>query len=1432
MKSAGICIGASNIGFVITEKAGEKISILMSKSVSHDGNPKKVLSQIIKDEKINKVEKVIITGRKIRKSINLSSISEPEAVEYAYQYKKEKHGDANLIISAGGETFMVYEIDHNGKIIDVFTGNKCASGTGEFFLQQIKRMGLSLDEAVDIVDTDSSYKLSGRCSVFCKSDCTHALNKGTPKESVVAGLCEMMAGKISELLKKTEYKSVIVIGGTTENKIMIDYLREKIGTIVVPDYALTFEAFGAALWGYEHDVKKLEEEHLYAEDSSSFTFLPKLEEFKKMVSFREIEKELVNIEDEYILGLDVGSTTTKAVLLNRVTNAISADCYLRTNGDPVGAARECYKNISLKIDGKKVKITGLGVTGSGRQIAGIHAVTKGVINEIIAHAAAAVYFDKDVDTIFEIGGQDAKYTYITNGVASDYAMNEACSAGTGSFLEEAAKESLDISTLEIEGIAMKSKRPPNFSDQCAAFISSDIKSAIQEGISTEDITAGLVYSICLNYINRVKGNRPVGKKVFMQGGVCYNKAVPIAMAAITGNQIVVPPEPGLMGAFGVALEVKNKLSLGLLEKGNFDLEELADREVIYKDIFTCAGGKEKCDRKCNIRRIEVAGKNYPFGGACNMYYNIVNNKKESDTEFLNLVKMREKFVFEDYSVNYAKRKEPIKNKKIGINRSLLVNTLYPLYYNFFYSLGYDIVLSENIDQSGIDKKGSNFCYPVEIAHGALADLLKRDVEYIFLPHLKSIPVENGNDVQTICPLVQAEPYYLGSAFGELDKKQVINTVIDFDGGYEKGEEAFIEIGEKLGVSETAAKDAFYTAVAAQKAFHKRCSAEGERALEEINKNGDIGIILFGRAYNAFTKKANMGIPHKFATRGYMIIPVEFLPAKEEENYNNMYWATGQIIMKGAKYIKDKDNLYGVYISNFSCGPDSFVVSYFRKEMDKKPSLMLELDSHTADAGVDTRIEAFLDVVKSYIEINKDKEKKTEEIFKPAETFMKGKEMYVISSEGVEYSLRDSKVHIYIPTLDEFGSKLLAATFRHNGYNASTAMPPGEKEIKTGRTYSFCKECLPLTLTIGTLMNYIKERKNEDDIIVYFMPETSGPCRFGQYNVLMKDIIEKNQIRNVTLLSLSSENSYAGMGTPFTLRAWYSAIITDVMDEIKSSIMVLAKDKTKAMEIYGEVARDIEKSIELEKWRDIKKTFKKCAEKLAEIERIKDIHDVPKVALVGEIYVRRDDFSRQNIVGKLAEKGIITRVAPITEWFYYTDYLVKHRLSKKSTFKERIKIFITGFFKSSFEKTIKEIFKATDLYEMRMIDVERMIRNVEDIISPNLTGEAILTVGTAITEVAEESDGIISVSPFGCMPSRIAEAVINGKMNEIKESIAEDKDFVKKVMEHYPSLPFLNIETDGNPFPQIVEAKLETFCLQVERLHGYIKQVRKEMETIK
>ncbi|HOV14092.1 MAG TPA: acyl-CoA dehydratase activase, partial [Spirochaetota bacterium] len=666
MKSLGICIGASTVSVVGLEEKNGITNKIEQKTIFHEGDSKGSLLKVLKEINVDSYERLTVTGRKFRKFVNLTSITEPEAIEYSIEKLINDKSKHNALISAGGETIMVYELNKSGQIYNVFTGNKCASGTGGFFLQQLGRMGLNVSEIKDQYKEEEAYEISGRCSVFCKSDCTHALNKGIDKDRVVAGLCKMMSLKMTELLASLKEKNIILVGGISKIKPIVKYVESSVDSLHIPEESGYFEAYGAGLWGLKNETTKFPGfDKLIVEGKSSFDFLAPLSDSEHLVEFKSVNKAKANDGDICIVGVDIGSTTTKAVLLRKSDDAILGSIYLRTEGDPIGATKKCYKALVEQLGNTKVKIIGLGTTGSGRHIAGLHALTDSIYNEIICHATASVYFDKDVDTIFEIGGQDAKYTYITQSIPSDYAMNEACSAGTGSFLEEAAKESLNVDVKDIATIALQSKRPPNFNDQCAAFISSDIATAFQEGIERTDIIAGLVYSICLNYNNRVRGARPYGKRIFMQGGVCYNKAVPIAMASLLGVKIIVPPEPGLMGAFGLAIEIKKRLEKNLLQEREFDLNKLIERDIKHGKSFICAGGEEKCDRKCQINMVEIEGKKIPFGGACNKYYNLLHNIVD-ESQKRDLVTLREKMYFEEFATSCGKANE--NSKTIGVNR--------------------------------------------------------------------------------------------------------------------------------------------------------------------------------------------------------------------------------------------------------------------------------------------------------------------------------------------------------------------------------------------------------------------------------------------------------------------------------------------------------------------------------------------------------------------------------------------------------------------------------------------------------------------------------------------------------------------------------------------------------------------------------------------
>ena len=1423
MSSIGICMGASNIKIVKTSRNSETLKIDKTETRPHEGNAKGTLKEVLREFNLDDDSSFSVTGRKFKNFVNLPSLSEPEATELAYHNLKDKYGSVEAIVSAGGETFMAYELDKEGKIADVHSGNKCASGTGEFFLQQIKRMDLNLKEALAIAKIDNPYHVSGRCSVFCKSDCTHALNKGEDKGRIVAGLCSMMADKIMELLSNFHPDSVMVVGGTSQNHAMIDYLKKRIDKVIVPEEAEYFEALGASLWSEKHG-ESLNKSNLYDKEKSSFDFLPALKEYRDQVNFHDMQRDQIKEGDRCILGIDVGSTTTKAVIMREKDDALLASVYLRTSGDPVAAARKCYSKLLEEVGDKEIEIIGLGVTGSGRQIVGLHALTDSIHNEIMAHAKAAVFFDEEVDTIFEIGGQDAKYTYIVNQVPTDYAMNEACSAGTGSFLEEAAQESFNIEMTEIEGIAMQGDNPPNFNDQCSAFISSDIKSAIQEGIEIEDICAGLVYSVCLNYTNRVKGNRPVGDKVFMQGGVCYNKAVPVAMAALTDKEIIVPPEPGLMGAYGEALMVKEHIKLGLAEKNYFKLKNLADREIKYLNPFICQGGKENCDRQCEINVMEIEGEKYPFGGACNKYVNL-SHDVQYDVGKLNLINKRENMIFKDFFE--VPSKEKIKGK-VGINRSLTISSLLPLYSKFFAELGYEVVLPDEVKEEGVQQETAAFCHPVELSHGYMYDLLNNyEYDYIFLPHVRGLYVENGADESMLCPMAQAEPYYLSSVWKELKKDNVFSPVLSFKHGYETAQKEFINMGHKLGISQSESKLAYQKAVKNQKDFEKKLKEMGSEVLEYLEDNPEEkAVVLFGRPYNAFVSEANMGIPHKFASRGELILSFDMLPLDDREVSDKMYWSMGQMIMKGANFVSEHPSLYGAYITNFSCGPDSFLISYFREENGSKPSLTLELDSHTADAGLNTRIEAFLDVVDSYRKLQKNKSFPKDEVsnYRKAEINYDD-EVKIIDSSGRSYSLDDERVKVLIPSMGGKASSAFTAAFNYCGINAETCPPPAKEELKRGRANSTSKECLPLQLTLGSLLRYLDERENDDELLVYFLPEASGPCRFGQYNVLINNLLQEKEIEDVALLTLTADNSYAGMGQKFTIRGWQAVIIADVLEDIYSTIITLAKDKESALNIYDKSKDRIFDALAKLSWFRFKDVLKEEAEKLSKIDLKEPYEDAKKVALTGEIYVRSDEFSRRYLVEKLAEKDIVTKVAPNNEWLYYVNYLLQNGINKPDVgFMQKFTNHVKSFVQKRFDKTIKKIMCETGLCEYRITDIDEVVESAEGSISRELTGEAVLTVGGTVDEIIDDVDGVIIIGPFGCMPHRVAESILNSSLEEQKKKIG-GSNLSKEVLEKFSSLPFLAIEVDGSVFTQVIEARLESFCLQVERINEYKNELK-------
>ncbi|MDR1095980.1 MAG: acyl-CoA dehydratase activase, partial [Spirochaetaceae bacterium] len=861
MRSLGINIGSTSLKMVLTEDS----RIIWSAAVPHEGDFAQAVARLLDEGHIEAGIPALVTGNEGRFMFDVAGTLEPLCAEAALRALGIK---ADALVSMGGEDLIVYKLGGNGKIVNNFSGNKCASGTGEFLKQQLARMDMTLDD-IDRVSPDAKVlPLSTRCSVFMKSDCTHRLNKReATKDDIVLSLSNVMAVKVVDFLHRAKITrgKVVLTGGVTLNRHIVQFIKEKAqdtGDIefIIPESASVFEAAGAAFLAEKEGSPLPGADMILKPNAVRFGKLGALKDWQDKVRFFNAKEGKVEKGRVYILGVDGGSTTTKACLVDAETDAVVASHYGRTHGDPVKALKECLRIIQEKVvadtGGKDITVSLVATTGSSREILGVFLETPGVYNEIIAHSVGTTYFDKTVETIFEIGGQDAKYVLLKNGVPIDYAMNEACSAGTGSFLEESASGDLSIrSAADIGPIACAADSPLKFGEHCSAFINSDIRKAVQQGASKENITAGIVGSIVANYLNRVVGNRTIGGKVFLQGGVAKNPAVPLAFAMLLEKEILVPPAPELMGCFGVALLAKRKAADGLLDETRVVIDDLIDREIGYERVFTC----NACENRCPIQTLSVNGAKYNFGGRCNKYTNM--RKKVKDVPVFNYVERRSAMLFEEFAAPPLAADSEVKRPyTIGIPRAFSTHTLYPLYSWFFHELGVKTVLSTEVSHEGVARAESTYCFPAEIAHGAVQDCLDKGVDYVLLPHFRDMPSYEKDVHANFCPITQAFPYYVDKAFPEIDKNKWLPLVVSFKFGEEKALELFCTMAERLGIDQAETKKAFDKAVSMQNAYFDACKALGKEALEEARKADRPVIALLGRPYNAFTQEANMGIP--------------------------------------------------------------------------------------------------------------------------------------------------------------------------------------------------------------------------------------------------------------------------------------------------------------------------------------------------------------------------------------------------------------------------------------------------------------------------------------------------------------------------------------------------------------------------------------------
>jgi len=919
--------------------------------------------------------------------------------------------EARTVFEMGGETSKYLRLsaasDGSYGIVDYATNGDCAAGTGSFIDQQAGRLKYAVEEIGPIcLAAERAAQIAGRCSVFAKSDMIHAQQKGYTPAEVLRGLCNAVARNFRTAVVRSHpvEPPVVFLGGLAANEAVVRSIGETFeladGELVIPEAFTHVAAVGAALSAASRrraiDLAGLGELRDTGDSTGGQfpTAAPLVMDDVVLLRDRVEPFEMpygTGRIDAY-LGVDVGSVSTNVVVIDRDGRVVE-EIYTQTQGRPIEVVTDALKQIERQW-GTKLNIRGAGTTGSGRELIGELIGADTINDEITAHKTGATFVGQKLldgrvpDTIFEIGGQDSKYISLQDGIVVDFTMNEACAAGTGSFLEERAEE-LEIA---IEGefaeLALSSQAPIRLGERCTVFMERDVNSYLQRGASKADLVAGLAFSVVYNYINRVVRGRKIGQSIFFQGGTAYNDSVAAAFAAVCGTQIIVPPHNGVIGAIGAALLARDKMLYAPASESaspgkpigqyvpvgpagedarqadpaarpsRFRGYDLSKVDYTLRE-FTCKG----CSNACQIQQFDVEGEKTYWGDKCSDRYRKVA-KSARKPVIDDLLAMRRELLLDEAGLPNVDGAAPL----VGIPLTMFAYESLPFWRTLLRRLGFRTVLSEptnkRIIQAGLDSVVAEPCFPIIVAHGHVADLMDKDVDHLLVPNIISKETPWTHTESHLCPWHQTLPFVTRQA-PRLRRAapKFMSPQVHFREGRSVVQKQLARFFRSFGRGRRAVARAVADAFDAQDRFQQRILDAGRQALETLERTGEMGILLVGRPYNIHDAGMNLSVGQKLRDfYGVNCIPLDFLDTDDidiRDVNDSMYWCLGQRIIATAKIAAGHPNLHIIYITNFKCGPDSFIKHYIRPASGK-PFLSLQFDGHSNDAGMMTRCEAYLD----------------------------------------------------------------------------------------------------------------------------------------------------------------------------------------------------------------------------------------------------------------------------------------------------------------------------------------------------------------------------------------------------------------------------------------------------------------------------------------
>lgn len=1354
----GIDIGSTTVKIAILD---EKNEVLFSDYQRHFANIQETLARLLiaAREKLGELDLIpMITGSgglTLATHLHVSFVQEVVAVATALKAIAPK---TDVAIELGGEDAKIIYFTGG---IDQRMNGICAGGTGSFIDQMAS---LLQTDASGLNDYAKSYKaiypIAARCGVFAKSDIQPLINEGATREDLAASIFQAVVNQtISGLACGKPIRGhVAFLGGPLHflpelKNAFVRTLRLTDEYIIDPENSHLFAAIGSAMSAEQEagvDINDLIER--LQKGVSMDHEVQRLEPlFRNDTEYREFEArhtghsvksgDFESYEGKIFLGIDAGSTTTKIALIGE-DGQLLYKFYSSNEGSPLTTAIRAIEEIQKRMH-PNAEIVYSCSTGYGEALLkAAFQLDEGEV-ETISHYYAAAFFEPDVDCILDIGGQDMKCIRIKDHTVDSVQLNEACSAGCGSFIETFAK-SLGYSVQDFAKEALFAKNPVDLGTRCTVFMNSNVKQAQKEGATVADISAGLAYSVIKNALFKVikiADASSLGKHIVVQGGTFYNDAVLRAFERTAECQCVRPDIAGIMGAFGAALIARERWE-------NQTTTMLPLDKIIALQYKTAMTRCQGCNNKCVLTVNQFGGgRRFISGNRCERGLGLDRKKKEVPNLFD--YKMHRLFDIETLSEDEAPR------GTIGIPRVLNLYENYPFWAVFFRELGFRVVLSpvstRKIYELGIESIPSESeCYPAKITHGHVSWLIKNGVKTIFYP---CIPYErdeeNGAGNHYNCPIVtsyaeniknnveeiETEHIRFLSPFMAFTNEKILSTQL----------EKIMQQEFDIPASETrAAAHAGWKELLQVKAD---VEAEGERAVQWCKENKKHGIVLAGRPYH-IDPEIHHGIPDMIAGFGLAVLTedsISHLGKVERPVVVSDQWMYHSRLYAAASYVKNTDELDLVQLNSFGCGLDAVTTDQVSDILTGSDKIytVLKIDEVNNLGAARIRIRSLIAALR-----------------------VRDRKHYQRTVKSAAYDrvlftkqMKKDNYTILCPQMSPIHFDLLAPAISAFGYNVVLLDNDDRRAVDMGLKYVNNDACFPSLCTIGQVMDALLSGEYDLNHTAIFMSQTGGGCRASNYIGFIRRALEKAGMGHIPVISVNVGNMEQNPGFKVTIPMAIKAIQATVYGDV----MMRCLYATRPYEKVPGSAEQLHK-----KWRAIcTKAVSKRNPAMNEYRRIvraivKDFDELPRrpvkkprVGVVGEILVKFSPLANNHIVDLLEREGAEAVMPDLLDFMYYSFYNLNFKaehlgFSKKGAFLCNVGIKLMDWFRADAKAALRRSKHFTEPG-----DIRHMAEMSSKFVSlGNMTGEGWFLTGEMLELIESGVKNIVCTQPFGCLPNHV------------------------------------------------------------------------------